>query len=168
MLDNDFRSGCLSVISNDFESNYNKVFQYIYFSASQEWSKFSNWKNPKVFDSRDFISYYKLNKNESLLFNKKAPAPTSYIKKYCNALRPYEYVRIFPSLAHEKNPNTICELINGFEKHELYKVKCNICNRTYFMDEKVLLASNGGHVAEQNVYQTRYQMKYALMKTYVK
>lgn len=136
MLDNGFRSGCLSVISNDFESNYNEVFQYIYFSASQEWSKFSNWKNPKVFDSRDFISYYKLNKNESLLFNKKAPAPTSYIKKYCNALRPYEYVRIFPSLAHEKNPNTICELINGFEKHELYKVKCNICNRTYFMDEK--------------------------------
>lgn len=135
MLNVGFSCGCLTVISNNFESNHNEISQCIFSYASQEWNKFDNWKNPKAFDSRDFISYYKLNENESSLFNQKAPAPTSYIKKYCNTLRPYEYVRIFPSLAHKKNPNTICELINGFKKHELYKVKCNICDRTYFMDE---------------------------------
>ena len=47
MLDNGFTSGCLTVISNDFASNYESILKSVSKLAEKEWNKFDkdiNWK----------------------------------------------------------------------------------------------------------------------------
>lgn len=142
LLDIGFNSGCLTVVSNNAQSNHESIMQNIAPMAIQEWNKFDKWVSSQCswLDNTDeFNDYYKLNKTEKKLFDNKSDMPNSFVEKYYIVQlqkNPGHFLRqLSDVLYHKKNPNTNTFLIKSLTEHKLYAVRCNICNRTYFMDE---------------------------------
>lgn len=141
MLENGFTSGCLTIISNDFQSNYQSFLQSVKPLALIEWNRFDDWQIEFWLcdeKSNKFDTYYKLNTTEKKLFDSKANMPSSFIEKYYLVQlkkRSWHILEQLPNvLHHKKNPNTQSELVKALTSRKVYKVKCNICNRTLFMD----------------------------------
>lgn len=127
MLENGFTSGCLTVISNDFVSNFESILKSLSKLAEEEWNRFDENNN------------WKLNKSEQLLYDNKSNMPDSFIKKYYkNKIKkcPYTLINHLPELLfHKKKPDTHSNLIDGLKKQQLYKVKDTKTNKIYFSDE---------------------------------
>ena len=43
MLEEGYESGCLKVVSNDFELSYNKMLPVITECAEKDWNEFEEW-----------------------------------------------------------------------------------------------------------------------------
>lgn len=85
MLENGFNSGCLTIISNDFQSNYQSLLESVEPLALKEWNRFDDWKIEFWlcdYKSNKFDTFYKLNKAEKKLFDSKASMPNSFVEKY--------------------------------------------------------------------------------------
>lgn len=142
MLNVGFRSGCLIVTSNDFKENYESIMLKVSKLALQEWNRFDEW-TPSLWSwkrgSEKFHTYYNLNESEKKLFDNKSEMPMGFIEKYyftqLQDVPRYFIQQLDGILYHKKKPNTDKELIEGLKNQKIYKVKCNICNRVYLMDE---------------------------------
>ena len=66
--------------------------------------------------------------------------PESFVDKYRKNCAPHSMFwhmnKDEQFLWHECNPNTKYALIRGCKGKKLYKVKCNICKRIFFMDSE--------------------------------
>lgn len=143
MLKNGLTSGCLTVISNDFERNHQKLLDCIKTMAFAEWNKLEDWYIEPWFitdKNKTFETFYKLTKKESQLHLEGSDMPESFLGKYYIAQlrnRKYRFIKNLPNvLYHEKKPNTEMDLLDALKAKEVYEVRCNTCNRTYFADEK--------------------------------
>ncbi len=127
-------SGCLEIIGDASESEYD-LQETISQWAEDEWRRFDNWYS---FDSGDFKTHYKLNKTESRTYDAKDVMPSSFVAKYRKYSDPHVMLRNIDTderfLCHDRNPNTKYLIVKGCREKKLYKVKCNNCNRTFFMD----------------------------------
>lgn len=116
-------SGCLEVIK--FENSYiEDIFRSFRPEAEKVWTgdlQQYDWTRER----------YNLSEEEMKKCLEKKEMPESFIEKYMA----HCYFQI-PFLYHKKNPNTICELRDAFEKKKLIKVRCTRCGRTFFTDEE--------------------------------
>ena len=123
-------SGCLEIIG-DCNETIAETKEIVKQLAENEWNKFSEWDY-----GNDFKSYYHLNGFESTAYDNKSTMPKSFVDKYVEKDEyGYEIASIPKFLYHKKRPDTRYELEKAFKKNELYKVKCNICKRTFLIDE---------------------------------
>ena len=125
-------SGCLEIIGDYSEAEY-EVRKIVTTWAKSEWEQFDKWKT--CFGDGAFKRYYELNKIESDLYDLKKTMPESFVDKYRNKSGDQLfYDKRF--LCHKKKPNTNADLKKGYMDGQLFKVKCNICNRFFYMDSE--------------------------------
>lgn len=114
MLEIGYESGCLKVVSNDFEQNHLKLLENAKELAEREW-KYRNKENEQM--------------------------PETFIEE-CITKKLTEYfwtVTEIPNLIwHKKNPNTEKDLSVAVLKHQLYEVECSICGKHHLIDETSL------------------------------
>lgn len=127
-------SGCLEVIGDSSKTNI-ELHEIVREWAEKEWNNFSKWEKRNY--SGDFKMYFKLDKSESEVYDNQSSMPNSFVEKYIKYGEEYYCYELAEStrfLHHKKNPNTFDELRMAFQFHELYRVKCRICNRIFLMD----------------------------------
>ncbi len=125
-------SGCLEIIG-DYDDANQDLKDIIRAWAEEEWNRFPDWY--KLFYDGDFKTYYKLSKKESDLYDAEGKMPESFVSKYRKKVEGDLSINNH-FLYHKRNPNTLENLRNKYKKGMLYKVKCKICNRIFFMDSK--------------------------------
>lgn len=127
--------GCLEVTGDNKQVEL-EIQAKINMLAKKEWNKFDTWNSG--FLNQKFETYYKLDKKEIDLYNKKGKMPRSYVAKFRNNYSNYgnEIENNIPLLWHKKNPNTYLNVKEAYKNKKLYKVRCNICNRVYYMDSR--------------------------------
>ncbi len=125
------QSGCLEIVSNDFEANNNEIVKKINLAAENVWN--SRESSNRI--NLNFEEYYGLNKKEEELFKLKKEMPNSFVKKFYATLWSMQKIKLWNGLYHKKKPDTLSDLLFGYKKKELYKCKCSICKREYFIDE---------------------------------
>lgn len=139
LLEMGYESGCLKVISNDFDANYQNIIESIKPIAKQEWEELKNRESINLSWKTNFVNYYKLNKIEVQMFDEKLSMPESFIKKFLIFKLKTDYFRLFRQLSnilwHQKKPNTIDDLVEALVNQQVYEVECKICGKRYFMDE---------------------------------
>ncbi len=116
-------SGCLEVVS-DIEEAECEIKDIVRKWAEEEWNRFGG---------EFYVKYYEMDKDETALYVAKQAMPKSFVGKYRKISR--RVIREKNFLHHKKKPDTYYELLKGFGKGKLFKVKCNICNRTFYTDE---------------------------------
>lgn len=125
-------SGCLEIVGDCDEVEIDLKTTIMEWAA-QEWNKFSTWHRYAYGGS--FKNYYELNQTESDIYDGQEAMPESFVSKFREKGEGnLSYDNHF--LYHKKNPNTYVELMNGYKNGELYKVKCKICNRIFYMDSE--------------------------------
>lgn len=123
-------SGCLEVIGNCDDVEL-EIQDLVRTWAENEWNKFSDWN--AYFYSGNFGTYYKLTNDEIELHDAKGAMPESFVRKFRgNGEGDLSYENHF--LYHKKRPNTYGDLVDGYKEGKLYKVKCKICNRIFYID----------------------------------
>lgn len=134
-------SGCLEVIGicNEVENEIKEVMQQW---AQEEWC--CKFEDVFSFDAESFEKKYGLNKEESKRYVAKEIMPESFTDKFRRNCASYILSRNMNKderfLWHKRNPNTQYFTIRGIREKKLYKVKCNICNRIFFMDAESFTA----------------------------
>lgn len=118
--------GCLVVIG-EWQDSEQEVYNIIKVSAEQTWEKYAG--SGKEF----FESYYNLDEHEALLYKSDKKMPDSFISKF-KQVPEFDFLKKSGFLWHGKNPNTYNDFIKAYKKGTLYKVKCSICNRVFYMD----------------------------------
>lgn len=128
-------SGCLEVIGDCTESEMD-LQETIYQWAEEEWNRFENWYSTYDLKNEGFKSYYRLNKTESKLYVEKGTMPQSFVTKFRKKGHYRNICHDKRFLWHERQPNTANALVEGYKNKKIYKVKCNICNRIFYMDSQ--------------------------------
>ena len=122
-------SGCLEIIGGYAESE--KDLQETFYQwAAAEWDNHLN----RCDSNLDFKTYYGLTKAESKKFLNKETMPESFIEKYRKFGSCYKISYDSRFLWHKTQPNTRDFLNDAYRKKKLYKVKCHICGRIFYMD----------------------------------
>ncbi len=134
MLEVGFESGCIKVISNDFESNSQKITESVRELAQSVWLGDESGAS-----SDNFEKYYGLNKKETQIFVDKGNMPDSFVNRYLTKELKncyWWFLKKLPNvLWHEKKPDTSEDLAKAILKKQIYEVECSICKKHYFMDE---------------------------------
>lgn len=127
-------SGCLEIIGDCIESE-NDLQETINQWAEKEWYKFEDWHTLKYMD---FKTKYKLNKQESQIYDARGTMPKSFVAKFRkNSDRMlWNIIKDGRFLWHDRKPNTNHLVVKGCREKKLYKVKCNVCNRIFYMDSE--------------------------------
>ena len=129
-------SGCLEIIGDCVEAE-NDLQESINQWAQEEWCKFDSWY---LSENLSFKIKYKLDKGESKIYDARGVMPESFVDKYRKNCAPHSMFwhmnKDEQFLWHDCNPNTKYALIRGCKGKKLYKVKCNICKRIFFMDSE--------------------------------
>lgn len=126
-------SGCLEIIGDCIESE-NDLQETIIQCAEEEWYKFEEYASVTV----EFKTKYKLSKEEAKIYDARGKMPKSFIAKFRKNSAPYKILCNINKdkrfLWHERKPNTMHLVEKACREKKLYKVKCNICNRIFYMD----------------------------------
>lgn len=129
-------SGCLEIVGGFYESE-SDLQETIYLWAEEEWCQFDKWYS---FENADFKKRYKLDKAECKIYDAKGTMPKSFVDKYRKfASASLLYRKMNQDgrfLRHERKPDTRHLVMKGCREKKLYKVKCNICNRIFYMDSE--------------------------------
>ncbi len=129
-------SGCLEVIGDCIEAEKD-LQETLYQWAEEEWCKFDNWYS---YENSDFKKKYKLDNAESQIYDAKGHMPESFVAKYRNYTSMYSMFRNMNQdgrfLWHGRKPDTRQLVMKGCREKKLYKVKCNTCNRIFYMDSE--------------------------------
>lgn len=122
-------SGCLEVIGMFLESedDLQETFQQW---AEEEWNSYLYRSDYEI----DFKKKYGLTENENKKFLTKAKMPKSFVGKYRKIGSCYKISYDKRFLWHRAQPHTRGTLDNAYRMKKLYKVKCNICGRIFYMD----------------------------------
>lgn len=93
--------GCLEVTGDNKQVEL-EIQAKINMLAKKEWNKFDTWNSG--FLNQKFETYYKLDKKEIDLYNKKGKMPRSYVAKFRNNYSNYgnEIENNIPLLWHKK------------------------------------------------------------------
>lgn len=122
-------SGCLEVIGGftESENDLQETFQQW---AEKEWEDHLYRSDSSI----DFKSYYGLTEVESRKFLDKEKMPKSFVGKYRRIGSCYKLSYDKRFLWHRTQPHTRTTLDDAYRKKKLYKVKCAICGRVFYMD----------------------------------
>lgn len=122
------KSGCIEIIKN-YEDVREEQDSALCLSAEKEWNKLkTNHVNSLI--------YISLDDNEKELLRCDKSMPQSFVEKFIKKLYVYKLIDEEYFLWHKKKPNTMRNLYNDLLKHKLYKAKCHLCGRTFFIDEE--------------------------------
>lgn len=122
-------SGCLEIIG-DFAESEKELQETFYQWAAVEWDNHLH----RCDSNLDFKTHYGLTKEESKQFSDRAKMPKSFVGKYRKVGNYYKISYDNRFLWHKAQPNTRDFLNDAYRKKKLYKVKCNICGRMFYMD----------------------------------
>ena len=124
-------SGCLEVIGMFLESeddlDLKETFQQW---AEEEWNSYLYRSDSEI----DFKKIYSLTENENKKFLSKAKMPKSFVGKYRKVGSCYKILYDNRFLWHKSMPNTRNALNEAYRMKKLYKVKCSMCGRIFYMD----------------------------------
>lgn len=122
-------SGCLEVIGMFLESedDLQETFQKW---AEEEWNSYLYRSDSEI----DFKKKYGLTENENKKFLSKAKMPKSFVGKYRKVGSCYKISYDNRFLWHKSMPNTRNALDEAYRMKKLYKVKCTVCGRIFYMD----------------------------------
>lgn len=127
-------SGCLEIIGDCIEVE-NDLQETINQWAAEEWCQFDEWYS---YEEVEFKEQYNLSKLESKIYDDRGSMPKSFVAKYRKKCDDHEMLWNMKNderfLWHESKPNTRYLAVKGCRDKKLYKVKCNLCNRVFFMD----------------------------------
>ena len=85
------QSGCLEIVSNDFEANNNEIVKKINLAAENVWN--SRESSNRI--NLNFEEYYGLNKKEEELFKLKKEMPNSFVKKFYATLWSMQKIKLW-------------------------------------------------------------------------
>ena len=128
-------SGCLTVIADNKQTEI-EVQKNVIKWAEDEWNTFSKWKD--IWYTVSFETYYNLDDSERVLFADHKNMPSSFVDKFRKAdtdVITKENQFLWYDKNIKRGTNTKNELIDAYKLKKLYKVKCNICNRQFYIDE---------------------------------
>lgn len=122
-------SGCLEVIG-DFLESENDLQETFQQWAEEEWDEHLNCSDSDI----DFKTYYNLTEAENKKFFRRGKMPKSFVEKYRKKGNCYKIFCDKRFLWYKTHPHTRESLNDAYRKKNLYKVKCTICGRVFYMD----------------------------------
>lgn len=124
-------SGCLKIIG-DFEESEDDLQETFQLWAEKEWNNYLYRSDANI----DFKTYYGLSDAEYKKFIARREMPKSFVRKYRKSGSCYKIAYDKRFLWHKTQPNTRDDLNDAYRKKNLYKVKCTICGRVFYTDNK--------------------------------
>ena len=131
------KSGCLEVIGSCNEVE-NDLQETIAKWAEEEWNKFSDWErwDKYGYEQMSFKSYYELDEEEAKLFDTKKKMPETFLGKFRKKGDCFKIFSDSHFLWHKRKPSTREALEAAYRNKMLYKVRCTVCNRIFYMDSE--------------------------------
>lgn len=124
-------SGCLEVIG-DFTESENDLQETFQQWAAEEWEKHLYSSDSNI----GFKNYYGLTEAENKKFLSRGKMPKSFVGKYRKIGSCYKISYDKRFLWNKTQSHTRDSLNDAYRKKKLYKVKCTICGRVFYMDSK--------------------------------